>query len=74
MDGVLGVLVETVLLYGSGEVEWAEVVQHVIDGGCIWGIGVEQGMLFWGDDFGGVIDTGGGKGSRFDRVSQAIGA
>ena len=70
----LGVLVEAVLLYGGGEVEWAEVVQNVVDGRCIWGVGVEQGLLFWDDNFGGVVDTSGCEGLRFDGVSQAIGA
>ena len=39
-----------------------------------YGIGVEQRLLFHSDDFGGVVDAGGCEGSRFDGVSQAIGA
>ena len=74
LDGILGVLVETVLLYGGSKVKWAEVVQYVIDGRYVWGVGVEQGLLFWGDDLGGVVDASGCEGSRFDGVSRAIGA
>jgi len=72
LDGVLCVLVEMILTYGGGEVEGTEVVQYVVNGRCEGGIGVEQHLLFGGNGFGGVVDTEGCEGVRFDGIALTI--
>ena len=72
LDSVLHVLVETILTYGSGKVEGTEVVQYVVNGGCKGGVRVEQCLLFGGDCVGGVVDTKGCEGARFDGITLTV--
>ena len=72
LDGILRVLVETILIYGSGKVEGTEVVQYVVDGSSKGGIGIEQHLLFGGDHVGGIVNTKGCEGARFDGIALTV--
>ena len=44
----------------------------MVDGGCKGDIGIEQRLLFGGDCVGGVVDTKGCEGARFDGIALTI--
>ena len=72
MDGVLGVLEEVILVYGSGKVKWTEFVHNVIDGRGKVGVRVEQHLLLCHNDLCGIVDLAGSEGVHFDGVSLTI--
>ena len=72
LDGVLGIFVVLVLSYGGGEVEGAELLHDVVDGGGEGGLGVEELLLLDCDGGHRIVDTGGGEGTGFNGVTLTV--
>ena len=68
----MGVLVVLVLAYGNGEVEGAELLHNVVDGGGKGGLGVEEFDLVAGDSGRRIVNAGCGEGTGFNGMTLPI--